>query len=181
MEVWLPVREFPDHYEVSSLGRVRRSANGQGSRAGKVRKPCLGTNGYLHVVLSVNNRKYTRQVHLLVADTFLGPIPAGMTVNHEGRDGDRTNNAASNLKIVTMGQNHTHAYRVLGRSMPKAMMKDAVRPRGEQSGHAKLTWEKVHAIRQAYAAGGVRMRDLARQYSVGVPSIHGIIHHKTWK
>ena len=41
----------------------------------------------------------TQYVHHVVAEAFLGPRPCGLVVRH--MDGDRENNAASNLAYVT--------------------------------------------------------------------------------
>lgn len=52
---------------------------------------------------------------------------------------------------------------------------------GEANGLAKLTAEKVLAIRRRYAAGGVTMQALADEYGVAITNISSIIGRKTWK
>lgn len=64
------------------------------------------SGGYLYVSLSTPDYKGKRSVHSLVAETFIGPNPAKMQVNHV--DGDKLNNCASNLEYVTPAQNIRH-------------------------------------------------------------------------
>jgi hypothetical protein len=51
--------------------------------------------------------------------------------------------------------------------------------RGERSGHAKLTWEKVREIR-ARAANGESHRVLAADFGVTFQNIHCIVRNKSW-
>ncbi|KAI9098040.1 hypothetical protein DFS34DRAFT_95663 [Phlyctochytrium arcticum] len=53
-------------------------------------------------------------VHRAIAETFVcdGPIPEGMVVHH--RDGDATNNAHTNLQIITPAQNARYSRRFHG-------------------------------------------------------------------
>ncbi len=115
VEEWRPIPGVESWYEASSLGRVRRLHG-----AGKSSKPPTvlratetGSNParpYLAVGLSVAGVSMTRSVHRLVAETFLGVRPAGLEVNHI--DGDKQNNAASNLEYVTRTENMRHAQRI---------------------------------------------------------------------
>lgn len=107
-EIWKPIDGF-EAYQVSSLGKVRskdRYANsGIGIRLykGKVLKPGMSRDGYLHVVLSKDNKQTTFNVHRLVYETFNGKIPEGMQVNHI--DEDKTNNSIENLNVMTFKEN----------------------------------------------------------------------------
>lgn len=98
-EEWRPVVGFPD-YEVSSLGRVV-------SRRTKVPKEMRGTVsscGYPKVFLTGPDGKYyNRFNHRLVMEAFVGPKPAGHETRH--LDGDKFNNAVSNLAYGTSSEN----------------------------------------------------------------------------
>ena len=106
-EQWrpVPVPGFERRYQVSSAGRVRgverccHTGNKYGTPATRrVPAKVIATvtdRGYLAVGLWANGRKRTRHVHTLVLEAFTGPRPAGCHAQHI--DGDRTNNALSNL------------------------------------------------------------------------------------
>lgn len=53
--------------------------------------------------------------------------------------------------------------------------------RGEESGAAKLSGHQVIEIRERHASGGISMGQLGREYGISVPSVHGILHRKTWR
>lgn len=162
-EEWVPCREFPDHYEISSLGRVRRKLATSGGRAGRVRKGVTHRTGYVQFMLSAANRQYMRDGHRLVADAFLGPIPPGMQVNH--KNGDKGDNRVENLEVVSNGENRAHSYRVLG-----------VRPNGafgERNRNAKFGAAAVSEIREAYKSGRA-VSELARQFGVTRQTIYRI-------
>lgn len=161
MEEWKATVEFPDDYDVSSLGRLRRTSPGKGATVGRIRRARL-LNGYLAYWLKVRGVVTVRYAHRLVADAFLGPIPEGMQVNH--KDGDRANCDVGNLEIVTSGENRAHAYRVLG-----------VAPnRGGGHHNAKLTWEQVCDVRKAHN-DGIGSVDLSHRYGVSRQGIHRIV------
>jgi len=48
-------------------------------------------------------KDHVYSIHRLVYETFNGPIPDGMKIDHI--DGDRSNNALSNLRLVTQSDN----------------------------------------------------------------------------
>lgn len=109
----------------------------------------------------------TRRVHVLVAETFLGPRPVNMYVTH--RDGDKTNNAVGNLRYGSPAQN----------SQDQVLHGTAAR--GERMGTAKLCEDDVRAIRSAYAAGDVTYMALARRYGVGMTTIYWAVARETWR
>ena len=83
-------------YKVSSLGRVI-------GRRGGILNPSRTPLGYR--VISIDGDVV--YVHRLVAEAFLGRFP-GMQVDHI--DGDKNNNAVSNLRWVTAQENVRHSY-----------------------------------------------------------------------
>ena len=100
VETWKDISGFKGLYEVSSLGRVRRE--------GRVLKPQNVSGGYLKVELWQIGECCSALVHRLVAESFLGPRPTGHEVDHI--DGNKRNNAFSNLEYVTRSENMQRAY-----------------------------------------------------------------------
>lgn len=114
-EVWLPVPEFEDAYEVSdhgrikSLGRVVPIASGEKRVEGRILRPSVTTGGYPKVTLSRQSRRTTLLVHRIVLEAFVGPCPDGMEACHN--DGDQTNNVPSNLRWDTHAANNRDRHR----------------------------------------------------------------------
>lgn len=114
-EKWKRVSEFPEYYEVSNLGNVRRIAYYSNQCANwesrdYILKPRKHTNGYLRVTLSVENKHYDRYIHRLVATEFCHNYNPKKykEVNHI--DGDKANNIANNLEWCDRSYNNKHAY-----------------------------------------------------------------------
>src|SRR5687768_6864356 len=97
-ELWRSVAGFPN-YEVSNMGMVRNSLTGRS------KTPTLAASGFLVVNLSVSGRSNVRNVHSLVAETFIGPRPYSHMVHH--KDENQENCAASNLEYVPMTQRNS--------------------------------------------------------------------------
>lgn len=93
--MWLPI---PKHrgYEASTDGRIRNATNL------RVLKQHTGVRRYKRISI----RRHTRSVHRIVAETFLGNLREGVTINHKNHD--RTDNRVENLEIMTMAQNNRH-------------------------------------------------------------------------
>lgn len=110
-ELWLPVVSYEGHYEVSNQGRIRsldrilpHGRYGQRRTPGKLMSGGRNTNGRLQVHLSdgVNPTRY-RQVHCLVYEAFVGPVPDGLEVCHD--NGDPLDNRVTNLRVDTHSGN----------------------------------------------------------------------------
>lgn len=92
------IPETKEKYSVSTEGDVF------GPR-GKL-KPTLMAAGYTSVALRRNGKEKREYVHRLVAEAFLGGIPAGNVVDHI--DGGKENNRLDNLRTVTRSENTSH-------------------------------------------------------------------------
>jgi hypothetical protein len=167
MEEWANIANYPGYF-VSTEGRVR------GAR-GHVLRPSKGK--YLQVALSKGSERQAARVHRLVASAFLGGNPDGMVVNH--KNGQKHDNRLANLEIVTLGQNHAHAFATgLRRPHP-----NFVRPRrGESNPGALLTNEQVAAIRERlmHHKHGLS-RQIAKEYGVTDSTISSIKRGKNWR
>lgn len=167
MEEWKATVEFPEDYDISSVGRLRRTSPGKGATVGRIRKARL-LNGYPAYWIKIGGVVTVRYAHRLVADAFLGPIPAGMQVNH--KDGNRANCDVANLEIVTNGENRAHAYRVLGVPPNRGRI-------GSEHHNARLTWEQVCEVRKAHSEG-VSAKELGLRYGISRTGIHRIVTGK---
>lgn len=169
-EVWKPVVGFEGLYEVSDQGRVRSLDRyvevGRGRRfsAGRVLIPCLA-GGYPRVDLC-SDRRYPRNVHVLVARAFLGPTPPGHGALHF--DGDKTNNRLANLRYGTQGENAADAARHGHVS------------RGETHPGAKLTEVEVVEAKRL-ARRGCYHREIAERFGVARETIGNIVRGQRWR
>lgn len=74
-------------------------------------------DGYKVTVISGDGHRQNVKIHRLVAFYFVsGRTELRNQVNH--KDGDKTNNNASNLEWCTSQENHIHAYKTLNRVSP---------------------------------------------------------------
>ncbi len=124
MEIWKPVSEYENHYEVSSYGRIRslnktvNSAirhNTQVVRKGKLLK-LNPKRGYLAVDLSVENKKRTMSVHRIVGRAFIPNPDKHPVINH--MNGNKQDNRVTNLEWTTYSENSKHRFAVLGHTSP---------------------------------------------------------------
>lgn len=102
-------KEWYGNYSASNLGNIRNS--------NKVLKKSVKRNGYEYVVINVDGKWKGKYVHRLVWEVFNGPIPEGYEINHI--DEDKSNNALSNLELVTHKQNCNHGTKVERTNMTK--------------------------------------------------------------
>lgn len=98
-EIWLPVKEYEGHYEVSNLGRIKSFKN----KEPYIMSLSIGRDGYPKTVLCLNGKKKTVAVHRLVADAFI-PKADGLNIV-EHIDSNPSNCRVDNLKWSTVGEN----------------------------------------------------------------------------
>lgn len=162
IEEW---RSSVPNYEVSNLGRVRRSTPGRRTYVGRVMALATLKIGYHSVAPVIDGRNKTFYVHELVASAFLGPRPLGASVNHI--DGIKTHNEPANLEYVSHAQNMRHAA-VAG-----------LMARGETHGGSRLSAADVAAIR-ADRASGYSYTAIARKHGVAISHAWQIVHGNAW-
>ena len=95
-EIWKDIKGFDGLYQVSNLGQVK-SLRYNKNMAFTVR------SGYYNILLRKNGKRFSKQIHRLVAETFI-PNPLNKPfVNH--LDFNRKNNVETNLEWVTQKEN----------------------------------------------------------------------------
>lgn len=82
------------------------------SKKGKPLKPSINPKGYQMINIMSNGKRIGLGVHTAVARAFCDGYSPELQVNH--KDGDKTNNQASNLEWVTPKENVEHAINELG-------------------------------------------------------------------
>jgi len=163
MEEWKAIAGYPD-YAVSSMGRVKRLTNARTATAGKILKGELRWQ-YLSVRLYPDGKFYT--IHRLVAQTFIGPIPPKMDINH--LNGVKTDNRAENLEICTRQRNRIHAVET-----------GLVTEIGINHRSAKLNEELVRKARQMKKDGHTTSA-ISRVIGVNHTSTTKVLNGVTWR
>lgn len=62
-----------------------------------------------HGYCKITGKHWSRPLHCIVWETFVGEIPEGMQINHI--DGNKHNNCLENLELVTPHENMVHAWK----------------------------------------------------------------------
>jgi len=164
IEEWRPVEGWP--YEVSSLGRVRRTKGGRGTRKNRDIGSLCKKGSYVSVALQNDLVIRRAFVHRLVCEAFHGPAPSPQhQVAHA--DGNGTNNAASNLRWATSKENHADRFR------------HGTAAQGVRNGRAKLTEADVRQIRQLGVEGVFHYRIGAR-FGITQAMTSRIIKRTAW-
>jgi hypothetical protein len=170
-EEWLPALDWEGYYEVSNLGRVRSLSrlNYKGHRkTGKILRLKLDNWGYLRAQFYAGMKRWKPSVAGLVAHAFIGPRPPGLTIDH--KDGDKLNNAASNLEYVTNKENNRRSAKLRSQNIP----------RGEKHYAVKLTDSQITEIRHLKLEG-MSDRQLGETFGVSRRYINKIVNKQRRK
>ncbi len=127
--------------------------------------------GYKKVCIKTNEGIKNRLVHRLVLEAWEGPCPVGCVTNH--KNGDKTDNRLVNLEYCTQSENMAHAYGY-GLS-PKPPTR-----KGSECRLAKLTEEKILAIRAETDRKPGYVKRLGIKYGVTGSTVSKILLRKIW-
>lgn len=164
VEVWRPVVNYEDRYEVSSLGRVRSLYEHRFHQILNQRK---NANGYWTVAFWRDGKKIgTKLVSRLVAMAFLGPPKEGEIVLH-GPLG-KENNSVSNLSWGTYRQN------ILDR------LRDGTAHSGSRHFKTKFNDGIAREIFDMYI-NGYSKRFIGEKFNMTHQNVHAVLIAKTWK
>jgi hypothetical protein len=154
------MKQYKDtRYYVDFVGNVYTNGKKLKSRHAK--------GGYKQINLYVDGRRITKQIHRLVAETYLPNPENKPQVNH--RDGNKDNNWLGNLEWNTPLENVEHSIRT--------GLRDT---KGENNFGSKLTEKEVKEIRDKFVPRQYTYKMLAQEYNVSQMTIYRIISNTSW-
>lgn len=173
LEVWLDIKGYEGHYQVSSFGRVKSLARIVESRKGvfgNKKEKFLSDwdcgKGYRKVKLSKSGIDKSIRVHRLVAQTFLDNPASKSEVNHV--NGIKNDNKVENLEWVTGSENIIHS---LANNLK-------IPQKGSEHGMSKLTEKDVLEIREIGRSKG--LKEVSKIYKVSQSLISNVLLNKIW-
>ena len=92
--IWKPIDNY--NYSINEIGEVRNN------KTGRILRAAPDGDGYMRVALCKDGKQNTLKIHRLLGIYFLN-CPPHKQIDHI--DGDRKNNALSNLRVVTCQHN----------------------------------------------------------------------------
>lgn len=101
-EIWKPIKEFENHYEISNFGNIRSLYKYDVNKRKYILrdKPknlkVVNDRGYLKLHLKINGKRKTKYIHRLVAEIFIPNPNNYKEVNHI--DSNPTNCNVNNLE-----------------------------------------------------------------------------------
>jgi hypothetical protein len=162
-EQWLPIVGYEQNYEVSDYGRVRSIA--RPACAGGLLALSPTKQGYARTSLWQRGKRASFLVHRLVLEAFNGPCPNGLEAAH--LNGNRSDNALSNLIWATRKENHSHK------------IIHGTQQFGSSCYNAKLSDDSAREIRRL--RGIVAGAELSRRYNIAASIVSAIQLGKSWR
>lgn len=154
-EIWKPVKDYENLYEVSNFGKIRSL------KKNKLKTEQLSKNGYSVINLYVGKSIKREYLHRIVAQAFIPNLDNKPQVNHI--DGNKQNNHVENLEWVTSNENLKHAYK-MGLRLPSSQ---------------NITLEQVKYIKQN--PKNLSRKQLAKELNISYWSICNIYQGRTFK
>ncbi len=172
-EIWLPIKNYENCYEVSNYGRIKSldRISWQGVHfKGKILKGTITFDGYKTVNLTKNGQGKRLSVHRLVAQTFI-PNPNNLRdVNH--KNFDRIDNRVENLQWMSSEENIKYSIKN-GRCSHLTG--------GNMHSRSKLTKEQVDKIRKEYLENELLTHlKLSKKYNLSKSAISALIQNRSW-
>lgn len=147
-EIWKDIPGYEGHYQASNLGRIRSLKRNKLRilKQGRTRK------GYYIVLLCLNSVKKNSLIHRLVWESFNGPIPEGMQINHLNEI--KSDNRLENLSLCTAKENINYGTCIA--RIAKKLSKSVIQ--FDKNGNFIKEWQSSYEIQRqlGYAASIIR-------------------------
>ncbi len=170
------LREWPG-YGISTTGRVwscwknrGRLASGMGETWKEIRPTSGRCPRYPTIRLFRRGERFSKHLHILMLETFVGPRPQGLIACHF--DDDRTNNRLENLRWDTPKNNCLDAARNGRQAEDWAL--------GSRNNLAKLHENDIPEVRRLLNEGYTQ-KEVGLRFGVSHAAIGYIAEGKTWK
>lgn len=154
-EIWKPIKDFENLYEVSNKGRVK-SLNYRHSGKEKLIKISLDNLGYMHVGIFKEGKHYCKRVHRLVAEAFIPNPNNYKEINHINED--KTDNRVENLEWCTRKYNVNYGdrnYKMVKNRKGKTARKEVIQYTKE--GKIIKKWDSITDVGKelGYSTGNI--------------------------
>lgn len=149
-------------YRVCKNGNVYKGSAAVGYKS---------NTGYMATAVKIRGRVHHIQLHRLVYLVHVGRISTGLVINH--KDGNKLNNAVSNLEAVSESENTQHALRIGLRTT------DSIS--GCRHYCSNLTAVDIRKIRKLYDSGAITNKTaLGRMFNLSKTSVREIVQRKSY-
>jgi hypothetical protein len=127
-EVWKDVIGYECLYQISNLGNVKSFKR---NKNGTYLKPGINSKGYKGVILYKKGIGKNKQIHVLVAESFLNHKPCGHKLVIDHVNNDKLNNNIENLQVIThrensLKNNNVYSSKFRGVHLKKDKYKDKI-------------------------------------------------------
>jgi hypothetical protein len=169
-EIWRPIPDFPG-YEASDLGNIKSyhcDGNGYRTFLSDAHPIKVGYTkfGYAYITLVKDTVHFSRLVHQLVLETFVGKRPTGYQACHN--NGIPSDNRIVNLRWDTTKQNMNDRE------------KHGKTSKGEQINTNKLKANDVLEIRKKYNQG-ISPQIISGEFHIHLRTVYKIAKKECWK
>jgi predicted XRE-type DNA-binding protein len=142
------IPNFPGYFATED-GRIWSEQKG----SGRFLKMQEDKDGYLYVTPCKHTKQFTRKVHRLILEAFIGPCPAGMECCHN--NGDPSDNRLENLRYSSHSENIKDAFKHGTKNHS-----------GEKNPHSKLNNLQVRIIKKLLRLNKLTQKEIANIFNV---------------
>ncbi len=149
-EAWAPITGFESYYLISSFGRLKSleryvvfKDNWLRLKGEQIMRLSLN-KGYATTCLRAKHKRKQKELHRLVAETFIPNPENKPSVNH--KDGVKYNNHVDNLEWATWSEQSIHKYEALNYKNPNSKKIEMI----DMLNNVIETFESVAAVNRKY-------------------------------
>ncbi|WP_347216673.1 NUMOD4 domain-containing protein [Chryseobacterium sp.] len=166
-EIWKEIPGYNGKYLISQYSRVKSTAN----KKAIILRRSISSGKYKVVLVAPNVRLVTEDIGRLCAKVF-NRSPAENEVI-EYRDGNRLNNAASNLRWISRKESRN-------KTLLRCRQSNIRINHGEANGRARISEAQAIEIR-IHKQKGLTYAEISKMYGISIPTAQCIVENRRWK